>query len=108
MTDKTIDEKLVDIIKTVHADAGETLTKEEVDIWHDAILAATDEVVDAFVHEIRYREALMETIREEAGTYYDSEIGETRVNGYGNEEYCDALQAEIDSLEAKVKTLRGE
>ena len=108
MTDKTIDEKLVDIIKTVHADAGQTLTKEEVDIWHDAILAATDDVVDGFIAEIRYREGLMEDARDEAGTYYDSSIGETRINGYGNEEYCDALQAEIDSLEAKVKTVRGE
>lgn len=105
---KKIDDQLVDIIKTIHADAGETLTEEEVAIWHDAILGATDEVVDGFVKEIRYREGLIEDAREEAGTYYDSEIGETRINGYGNEEYCDALQSEIDSLEAKVKTVRGE
>lgn len=46
-------------------------------------------------------EGRIESIIEEAGTYYDSEIGETRVKGYDTEEL-------IDELENEATMLRGE
>jgi chromosome segregation ATPase len=55
-------------------------------------------VIEDQLDEIEKR---IESILEEAGSYYDSEIGETRVNGYDTEDL-------IDELENEATMLRGE
>ena len=55
-------------------------------------------VIEDQLDEIEKR---IESILEEAGSYYDSEIGETRVNGHDTEDL-------IDELENEATMLRGE
>lgn len=42
---------------------------------------------------------------EEAQTYYDSEIGETRIAGYANEEHLHELELKEEELEKLVDKL---
>jgi predicted nucleic acid-binding Zn-ribbon protein len=42
---------------------------------------------------------------EEAQTYYDSEVGETRIAGYANEEHLHELELEEEELEKLVDKL---
>ena len=63
------------------------------DELHERMAQIEDELDDI--------EGRIESILEEAGSYSDSEIGETRVNGYDTEDL-------IDELENEAAMLRGE
>jgi hypothetical protein len=101
------DQHLIKIIKEEHEREGLDISEEELMVWHDAITDAASQIIDKAADEKARLEGMIEDAREQCGTYYDSEIGETRINGYGNEEFVDGLCVEIEQLDKKIAILEG-
>lgn len=77
--------------------------KIPAEVWTDPDKLA--EMHDALCDMCGDLQTRIEDFVDETGVYYDSEIGETRVSGYANEEAVEEAYTIVSLAEEKIKEI---